>query len=156
MSDFIYGLHTVQALLEKSPNTVSELWVDANRRDKKLVRILELAEKAGITPKPVPKHELEAMVPDGQHQGVIASADSPRVYSEDELNDVLELLPGTPFLLILDGVTDPHNLGACLRSADAAGVSAIIAPKDRAATPYSGCYQSCQWRSSYGSLCAGN
>jgi 23S rRNA (guanosine2251-2'-O)-methyltransferase len=109
MSDYLYGLHSIQAALEKAPDSVSELWVDAGRHDKR-------------------------MVPDGRHQGVVANAAAPKVYSESELEDLLESLPDSPFLLILDGVTDPHNLGACLRSADAAGVHAIIAPKDRAAS----------------------
>jgi len=122
MSDYLYGLHSIQAVLEKAPGSVSELWVDAGRHDKRVARILELASDASITVRSVAKHELDRMVPDGRHQGVVA------------MDDLLESLPGSPFLLILDGVTDPHNLGACLRSADAAGVHAIIAPKDRAAT----------------------
>jgi 23S rRNA (guanosine2251-2'-O)-methyltransferase len=134
MSNYLYGLHAIQAVLEKAPKTVSELWVDAGRHDKRLARILELASEAGITVHSVAKHELDRMVPDGRHQGVVANATAPRVYSESELDDLLESLPDSPFLLILDGVTDPHNLGACLRSADAAGVHAIIAPKDRAAS----------------------
>jgi 23S rRNA (guanosine2251-2'-O)-methyltransferase len=134
MSEYLYGLHAIQAVLEKAPDSVSELWVDAGRRDKRIAHILELASHAGVTVHSVAKHELDRMVPDGRHQGVVAKATAPKVYSESELDDLLESLPGSPFLLILDGVTDPHNLGACLRSADAAGVDAIIAPKDRAAS----------------------
>jgi len=80
----------------------------------------------------VAKHELDALVPDGHHQGVVARATPPKVYSENELDALLEALPGTPFLLILDGITDPHNLGACMRTAEAAGAHAVVAPKDRA------------------------
>jgi len=134
MSDYLYGLHVIQATLEKRPESVSELWVDEGRHDKRVSNILELAGNAGITVHSVARHELETMVSDGRHQGVVAKAVPPRVYSESELDDLLLSLPGEPFLLILDGVTDPHNLGACLRSADAAGVDAIIAPKDRAAS----------------------
>jgi 23S rRNA (guanosine2251-2'-O)-methyltransferase len=134
MSDYLYGLHAIQAVLEKTPESVSELWVDEGRHDKRVANILELAGNAGIPVHSVAKHELETMVSDGRHQGVVAKALPPRVYSENELDDLLLSLPGEPFLLILDGVTDPHNLGACLRSADAAGVDAIIAPKDRAAS----------------------
>ncbi|MBE9543044.1 MAG: 23S rRNA (guanosine(2251)-2'-O)-methyltransferase RlmB [Proteobacteria bacterium] len=134
MSDYLYGLHAVEAALERAPEGVPELWVDAKRHDKRMARILELATGAGVTVHSVGKHELETMVPDGRHQGVVAKAEPPKVYSEDDLGALLEALSGNPFLLILDGVTDPHNLGACLRSADAAGVNAIIAPKDRAAS----------------------
>jgi 23S rRNA (guanosine2251-2'-O)-methyltransferase len=134
MSDYLYGLHAIQAVLEKAPKTVSELWVDAGRHDKRIAQILELASKASVTVHSLAKHELDRMVPDGRHQGVVAKAMAPKVYTENELEDLLESLTDSPFLLILDGVTDPHNLGACLRSADAAGVHAIIAPKDRAAS----------------------
>ncbi len=134
MSHYLYGLHAIQAVLEKAPESVSELWVDAGRHDKRIAQILDLASHAGITVHSVARHELESMVPDGRHQGVVANAAAPKVYSESELGDLLDTLPESPFLLILDGVTDPHNLGACLRSADAAGVHAIIAPKDRAAS----------------------
>ena len=134
MSDYLYGLHAVQAALERAPDSVPELWVDAKRHDKRIAHILQLAEAAGVTVHSVGKRELDAMVPDGRHQSVVAQARPPKVYSEDELDALLDKLPGVPFLLILDGVTDPHNLGACLRSADAAGVQAVIAPKDRAAS----------------------
>ena len=134
MSEYLYGLHAIQAVLEKAPESVSELWVDAGRHDKRIAHILDLASQTGVTVHSVAKHELDRMVPDGRHQGVVAKAAAPKVYSESELDDLLGSLPGSPFLLILDGVTDPHNLGACLRSADAAGVHAIIAPKDRAAS----------------------
>lgn len=134
MSDYLYGLHAIQGVLEKAPESVSELWVDAGRHDKRVAHILELARQSGITVQSVAKRELETMVPDGRHQGVVAKAVAPKVYSESELDILLEKLSDAPFLLILDGVTDPHNLGACLRSADAAGVNAIIAPKDRAAS----------------------
>lgn len=134
MSHIIFGLHAVEAALEKSPDTVQELWVDAKRHDKRIIRILELAERAGIKVCSVDKGELEERAPDGRHQGVVASTKAPRVYSESELAGLLDDLSEAPFLLILDGVTDPHNLGACLRSADAAGVQAVITTKDRAAS----------------------
>jgi 23S rRNA (guanosine2251-2'-O)-methyltransferase len=134
MSDYLYGLHAVQSTLERSPEAVLELWVDAKRHDKRMAGILELAESAGVTFHLVDKRELDKKVPDGRHQGVVAKAAAPKVYSEPELGALLDRLETIPFLLILDGVTDPHNLGACLRSADAAGVQAVIAPKDRAAS----------------------
>ena len=134
MSETIYGLHAVQAALERLPGEVLELWVDAKRYDKRITLIRELAERAGITVHSVTKGELETLVPEGRHQGVVARATAPRVYSEHELDALLDSLHDAPFLLVLDGVTDPHNLGACLRCADAAGVQAVITPKDRAVT----------------------
>lgn len=134
MSDYLYGLNSVQAALEHSAARVQEIWVDAKRHDKRMAGMLALAESAGITVQSVDKRELEKRVPDGRHQGVVAKVAAPKVYSEAELDALLDKLDATPFLLILDGVTDPHNLGACLRSADAAGVQAVIAPKDRAAS----------------------
>jgi len=134
MADYLYGLHAVQAALERAPHSVSELWLDNKRHDQRIGKIQQLAEAAGITVHSVDKRELESRVPDGRHQGVVAQAAAPKVYSEAELDALLDQLDVPPFLLILDGVTDPHNLGACLRSADAAGVQAVIAPKDRAAS----------------------
>jgi len=138
MSDYLYGLHAVQSVLERSPDSVSELWVDAKRsakqNDKRMALVLQLAETAGCSVHSVDKHKLDGMAPEGRHQGVVATAAAPKIYSEAELGTLLDKLDKPPFLLILDGVTDPHNLGACLRSADAAGVQAVIAPKDRAAS----------------------
>ncbi|HEC20597.1 MAG TPA: 23S rRNA (guanosine(2251)-2'-O)-methyltransferase RlmB [Gammaproteobacteria bacterium] len=134
MAHTLYGLHAVQAALERAPHSVIELWVDAKRHDRRMEAILHLAEAAGIPVHTADKPKLDNLAPQGRHQGVVASAAPPRTYSEAELEALLERLDGPPFLLILDGVTDPHNLGACLRSADAAGVQAVIVPKDRAAT----------------------
>jgi 23S rRNA (guanosine2251-2'-O)-methyltransferase len=132
--DYIYGLHTVESVLKRTPDDVPELWVDSKRQDKRISHILSLAKRAGITVHAVDKRELDTLVPEGRHQGVVARAKPPRVYSDAELDKLLENLTETPFLLVLDGVTDPHNLGACMRSADAAGIQAIITTKDRSAT----------------------
>jgi 23S rRNA (guanosine2251-2'-O)-methyltransferase len=129
---YLYGLHAVQAALERDAERISALWVDAQRRDKRINTLLTLARQAGIPVQEVDKRELERRVPGQRHQGVVAQSQAPRVYQEADLDALLDGLSGPPFLLVLDGVQDPHNLGACLRSADAAGVQAIIAPKDRA------------------------
>ncbi len=134
MSEHLFGLHAVQAALEHNPGNVAELWVDGKRHDKRVAGILVLAEQAGVPVHHVDKSALEKLVAQARHQGVVARIHAPRVYTEAELGSLLDRLDGPPFLLVLDGVTDPHNLGACLRSADAAGVHAVIAPKDRAAT----------------------
>ena len=134
MSDHLFGLHAVQAALEQTPSGVTELWIDAQRRDKRMAAILDLAKRAGIPVHDSDRRELEALAPGCRHQGVVARSVAPREFDEADLEALLERLDAPPFLLILDGVQDPHNLGACLRSADAAGVHAVIAPKDRAAS----------------------
>ncbi len=134
MSEYLYGLHAVQAALERAPGDVSELWVDGKRHDQRIATILQLAREADVTVHTTDKRKLETLAPNGRHQGVVAQAAAPRAHSDAELNALLDTIAEPPFLLILDGVTDPHNLGACLRSADAAGVQAVIAPKDRAAS----------------------
>ena len=134
MSEYIYGLHAVESALQRSPDDVLELWVDAKRHDKRMTHVLELAQRKGVKIHSVDKRELEDKVPEGRHQGVVARSRPPKVLSESELGALLDNLAGSPFLLVLDGVTDPHNLGACLRSADAAGVQAVITTKDRSAT----------------------
>jgi 23S rRNA (guanosine2251-2'-O)-methyltransferase len=133
MSDYLFGLHAVQAALEQAPGSITALWIDVQRRDKRMAAILELAKQAGIPVHASDRRELETLAPGCRHQGVVARSVAPRSYDEADLEALLEGLDSPPFLLILDGVQDPHNLGACLRSADAAGVQAVIAPKDRAA-----------------------
>ncbi|WP_455218239.1 23S rRNA (guanosine(2251)-2'-O)-methyltransferase RlmB [Kaarinaea lacus] len=131
---YIYGLHAVESALQRSPGDVLELWVDSRRQDRRIAQVLELAGRNNLKVHPVDKGELDDRVPDGRHQGVVARARPPRVLTESELDALLEKLTDPPFLLVLDGVTDPHNLGACLRSADAAGVQAVITTRDRSAS----------------------
>ena len=130
----IYGLHAVQALLEKEPDSVSTIWFDRARHDKRMQAVFGLAKGAGVTIHKVDKEELDRLCDQAQHQGVVAESVVSGVWDEARLMQLLDGLAEPPFLLILDGVTDPHNLGACLRSADGAGVHAVIAPKDNACT----------------------
>lgn len=134
MSDnnLVYGLHAVEALLKNNPDSVQALMVLAGRRDERLNTVLTLARKVGISPKETDKKELDAKAQSGRHQGVLAivRGEAPKL-TENDLVDYLTGLSVPAFVLVLDGVTDPHNLGACMRSADAAGVHAIICPKDR-------------------------
>ena len=132
--NLVYGLHAVEALLKNNPDSVLSLWVMDGRRDERLNAVLALAKKAGIEPASLPKKDLDTRAQSSKHQGVLAQVrgEAPRL-SENELVDYLNDLGVPPFVLVLDGVTDPHNLGACLRSADAAGVHVVIAPKDRSA-----------------------
>ena len=129
-SQFIGGLHSVRAAL-KHPGKVKALWIDADRRDRRLRELIEAAQAAGVKPRPVSKEELERLSPDTNHQGVVAEIEGAAAGDEHTLEELLENLTEPPFLLVLDGVQDPHNLGACLRSADGAGVHAVIAPRDK-------------------------
>ena len=130
--DIVYGIHAVTTLLQRSPEKVTELWVVQSRSDKAMQRIIKLAEDQGIPVLETNKGQLNQKV-DGNHQGVIALRQPSVRYTEKHLEDVLDNIEGTPLILVLDGVTDPHNLGACLRTADAAGVQLVIAPKDKSA-----------------------
>ena len=131
---WIYGFHAVEGVLKREPKRIHELWLQADRRDKRAQAIIELAANQGVALQRVERYRLDMEI-DGRHQGIAA-----RVAEADEnapLDEVglMSLIKATavPLLLVLDGVTDPHNLGACLRSADAAGVTAVVVPKDRSA-----------------------
>ncbi len=128
----IFGLHAVSALLDKEPEKIKRLLVLKGRKDKRLESLLVVARKSGVSIENVERHQLDKREP-GNHQGVIAECDALSEMEEGDLEELLQSLKEKPFLLVLDGVTDPHNLGACLRSADAAGVHAVIAPKDKSA-----------------------
>ncbi len=136
MSDsesLVFGLHAVTAALRERPLRVLHLWLDRQRHDPRMHRVVEAATDAGVGFEQVPRVALDRMLPGANHQGVIASVYARPVGGEGELQALLEALEGSPLLLCLDGVSDPHNLGACLRTAEGAGVHAVIAPKDRAA-----------------------
>jgi len=130
--ELIYGLHAVSAVLE-SGGRVHALWMLDSRHDDRLTRIAALAEKAGVKILRVPRAELDRITDGARHQGVAAQAEGAEQRDEGGLIPLLDRLNEPPFLLVLDGVQDPHNLGACLRSANAAGVHAVIAPRDRSA-----------------------
>ena len=126
----LIGFHAVVARLRHHAEGVQTIFVDAARRDRRMRELIERAETANVVVQAVDERRLQAMAGHDGHQGVVAVVDSalPHV----TLEDVVEGAGEPPLLLILDGVTDPHNLGACLRSADAFGVHALIVPKDRA------------------------
>jgi 23S rRNA (guanosine2251-2'-O)-methyltransferase len=129
----VFGLHAVSSLLERSPARVSLLQVLESRDDQRIRQVLELAAKANVPVRRVARRDLDELVPGVSHQGVIAETGVTSGVGEQELPGFIEQLEHPAFLLILDGIQDPHNLGACLRSADAAGVDAVILPKDRSA-----------------------
>ncbi len=130
---WVFGIHAVDALLQRQPNRIEELWLQQGRNDQRVQAIQQHAQQLGIECKIVPRDMLDKQV-DGRHQGVLASAKPAQVLRDRDLTLLLDGLEAAPLLLILDGVTDPHNLGACLRTADAAGVNAVIAPKDNSAS----------------------
>ena len=129
---FIAGIHSVRTALKHGSGGILGLWYDAKRHDKRLKDVLALARKAGVPLHEVQREELDRMSAQSNHQGIVAQTLVPSALGEEELRNLLGHVDGPPLLLILDGVQDPHNLGACLRTADAAGVHAVIAPKDRA------------------------
>jgi 23S rRNA (guanosine2251-2'-O)-methyltransferase len=144
---YIYGIHAVDSLLRANPRSVQRLWVQEGREDRRVGALLDLAQNQGVPVARQPRKTLDEWVK-GRHQGVVAEAlDAPvhgeqeqtNIWQESDLFRAIENKDGPSLLLVLDGVTDPHNLGACLRSAEAAGVDAVIVPKDKSAdlTPVS-------------------
>ena len=132
MSEIVFGIHAVKALLENDPQRFQEVFILKGRDDKRLQPLVKELEAQGIVVQMANRQWLDSQVEGGVHQGIVARVKPGRQYQENDLPDLLESLE-SPFLLILDGITDPHNLGACLRSADAAGVHAVIVPRDRSA-----------------------
>lgn len=132
MSEIIYGIHAVKALLERDMSRLKEVYILKGREDRRLMPIIHEIEALGIAVQMANRQWMDAQTEGGVHQGIIAKVLPGKQYQENDLPDFLEKTE-SPFLLILDGVTDPHNLGACLRSADAAGVHAVIVPKDKSA-----------------------
>ncbi|HYC46036.1 MAG TPA: 23S rRNA (guanosine(2251)-2'-O)-methyltransferase RlmB [Burkholderiales bacterium] len=129
-SRIIYGFHAVTSRLRQSPASVKELYLDAGREDRRVLELVKTAESRGARVMRVDDKRLDGMTHHARHQGVAARVEIAQL--PQHIDDVLEALNEPALLLILDGVTDPHNLGACLRVADAMGVHAVIAPKDRA------------------------
>jgi 23S rRNA (guanosine2251-2'-O)-methyltransferase len=127
----IYGFHAVLARLRADPATVDEILLDEKRGDARVKDLAAAAERAGTRLMRVPVKRLDGFYGGGRHQGVVAIVHE--IQARESLDELLERLSEPPLLLVLDGITDPHNLGACLRVADAAGAHAVIAPKDRSA-----------------------
>src|SRR3989338_3409645 len=133
--DYIYGYHTVKSALQTRPQDVMELFVQADRQDQRMQEIILLATALKINPTIASKNQLMSMVGEqARHQGIILKCRPLSAWHEKELIDCVTESKEPVLLLILDSVQDPHNLGACLRSANAFGVHAVIAPKDRAAS----------------------
>jgi 23S rRNA (guanosine2251-2'-O)-methyltransferase len=128
-----YGVHAVRVLLSRNPGRVRRVLVAGDGETARIAEIRMLAERAGVKVATAADAELDKLAEGGRHQGVIAQFTPRSGDPETQLEEALETSVGPPLLLVLDGVQDPHNLGACLRSADAAGACAVIVPRDRAA-----------------------
>lgn len=127
------GFHAVQARLRHAAESIKELYIEQSRRDKRMQNLINQAEQSNLKLIFVDKQRLDNLAKGVRHQGVVAMATEMAVVADiDQILDDLEDQGVKPLLLILDSVTDPHNLGACLRTADAAGAHAVIVPKDRA------------------------
>ena len=139
---YIYGIHAVDSLLRRNARSVQQLWVQQGRDDKRINKLLELARNQGVPVAHKARQALDEMV-QGRHQGAVAEVikgpvvasegAQPNLWDEADLLRMVENKGGPVLILVLDGITDPHNLGACLRSADAAGVDAVVVPKDKSA-----------------------
>ena len=132
-TEYAFGLHAVQSLLKTQPDRIQSLIVLRGRTDQRIQKVLASAKKMGISIQLEERKKLDALV-EGNHQGLVALVSQGKTFIEKDLDGIIEGCDGEPFILILDGVTDPHNLGACLRSADAAGVNAVVIPKDNSAS----------------------
>jgi len=130
-NEIILGLHAVLALLTHHPKKIRRLAIAKERHDQKIKSLLMLANELSLPIQMLSRAELDTLSQGENHQGVLAFCEASQTYSESDLETLLANLTQPPLLLILDGIQDPHNLGACLRSADAAGVHAVIAPRDK-------------------------
>ena len=131
--NIITGLHAVLAALKNNRVQVEEIWVNEAREDKRVGEVVAAARAARVKVHQSPKAALDRMADGVRHQGVIARLRAMAARTEPQLETFLADLPAAPLLLVLDGVQDPHNLGACLRSADAAGAHGVIVPREHTA-----------------------
>ena len=131
--EYVFGWHAVDAVLKREPERLQQVWIQTGRQDKRVKSVTDALDGLGVRWKVVHRRELDERV-SGVHQGIVAAVAESREWSEDDLLAQLSSSDKPPFLLVLDGVTDPHNLGACMRTADAVGVQAVIVPKDKSAS----------------------
>jgi 23S rRNA (guanosine2251-2'-O)-methyltransferase len=129
-SKMIFGFHAVTARLRHEASSVEEIYIDAERHDRRMQELIRAAKEANVRIVQADDQRLNNIVGTRRHQGVVAKAGE--LSLARNLDELLDAIEGPPLLMVLDGITDPHNLGACLRVADGAGAHAVIAPKDRA------------------------
>jgi len=115
----IYGIHSVQSALDYSPKNIHKAWIDGQRQDKRLTQLIDDLLDLGIEPEKVDRKKLDRFAEGNNHQGIVIEVEMPGELSESDLKDAVLTLSGTPLFLVLDNVQDPHNFGACLRTADA-------------------------------------
>ena len=130
----ICGIHAVESALRNDAENLGQIWLDKRSRNDRLKKLVQMAEESGLRLLAADPDKLDKIAGNNRHQGIVAEYFKLKSYTENDLYDLLDALEETPFLLVLDGVTDPHNLGACLRTAEGAGVHAVIAPKYNAAS----------------------
>jgi 23S rRNA (guanosine2251-2'-O)-methyltransferase len=128
----LFGLHSVQAALAYSPKKITQAWVDSGRQDKRLTQLIDELTDLGIVAEKTERKKLDRFAEGNNHQGIVIEVELPAERSEQDLKTAVEHLTDAAFFLVLDNVQDPHNLGACLRTADAAGVHGVIITKDNA------------------------
>src|SRR5258706_2813284 len=131
--ELLFGIHAVDSALTHDPGNVLELYIESDSSNARLKELSERAREAGVKPHSRPREALDRMTGGARHQGAVARYRAPPPRAESELYELVEKAEKDTLLLVLDGITDPHTLGACLRSAEAAGVTAVIVPKDKAA-----------------------
>ncbi|OBT16381.1 23S rRNA (guanosine(2251)-2'-O)-methyltransferase RlmB [Vibrio sp. UCD-FRSSP16_10] len=131
-NEYIYGIHAIKAVLENDPARFIEVFVLKGRQDDRLLPLINQLQAYGVSIQQMGRKALDDKSKGANHQGIIGRVKAAKVLNENDL-DIILASNENPLLLILDGVTDPHNLGACLRNADAAGVAAVIVPKDKSA-----------------------
>lgn len=129
----IYGYHAVEAAIRARPEEAVSLWVEQSRKDKRMQELVRLARKHRIEVVSQEREAMQAQVGDAVHQGVILFHRRGRTYEEADIEGLLAGCKNDPLVLVLDGITDPHNLGACMRTAEACGVDIVVAGKDRSA-----------------------
>lgn len=128
----IYGLHSAQAALEYSADNILQVWVDGQRQDKRLVELFKQLADLGLKTEKTDRKKLDRLAGGPNHQGIVIEIEMPSARSEDQLKSDIKEMTAPPLFLVLDNVQDPHNLGACLRTADATGVNGVIITKDNA------------------------
>jgi len=131
--ELLFGIHSIDAALTHDPKNILELYFETNSDNPRIKELSERARDLGLKPHSRDRGALDRMTGGARHQGAVARYKAPPPRAESDLYELVEQAGPNALLLVLDGVTDPHNLGACLRSAEAAGVTAVVVPKDKAA-----------------------
>ncbi|WP_018973424.1 23S rRNA (guanosine(2251)-2'-O)-methyltransferase RlmB [Rudaea cellulosilytica] len=131
--ELLFGIHSIDAALSNDPKNILELYFESDSQNARIKELSEKARELGLKPHARPREALDRMTGGARHQGAVARYRAPPPRTEKELYELVEQAGKDALILVLDSVTDPHNLGACLRSAEAAGVTAVVVPKDKAA-----------------------